>query len=258
MLGIWPPCNSLVSGNLIINLLDTGAMLYNKGITDDAECPQAKSKCSPWMTLLSLGKRNSLLQHKSKKTGLTSSEINHIFLFCSDLPRRTIIILRSVSRFNHKLTINIKPEWQKDKRDVSAQADLFTSQLSPSCQSWARDTREVVSPCHDQKWEKGNNSKMNTVFFHSSFGLWFVCLHIYHKSVQSQAWNVRPPLHPFSLPHTIWLYMLHCHLSYHLKGSQMSSHFSPWSCQAGSPKLLVTNVSPQPLKSEGPRGFFFF
>lgn len=36
MLGIWPPCNSLVSGNLI-NLLNTGAMLYNKGITDDAD-----------------------------------------------------------------------------------------------------------------------------------------------------------------------------------------------------------------------------
>lgn len=70
----------------------------------------------------------------------------------------------------------------------------------------------------------------------------------------------QPSLNPFSLPHIIWLYsclsLLHCHLSYNLKGSQMPSHFSPWSCQVGSPKVLVTNVSPQPLKSKGPRGFF--
>lgn len=57
-----------------------------------------------------------------------------------------------------------------------------------------------------------------------------------------------------------WLYpclsLRRCHLSYRLKGSQMPSHLCPWSCQKGAWKLLVTKVSPQPLKSKGPGALF--
>lgn len=148
--------------------------------------------------------------------------------------------------------INVKPEWYKDNTSLHLAA-------SPENESRVLH-REVVtvSPCHVRKWVTGNNSKTKC---------WRQCLcfvFVMHISVQWEARQKKkrsqPSLNPFSLPHIIWLYsclsLLHCHLSYNLKGSQMPSHFSPWSCQVGSPKVLVTNVSPQPLKSKGPRGFF--
>lgn len=111
---------------------------------------------------------------------------------------------------------------------------------------------------------------MNTIYF--LLKCWWQCARsvfvtrINHKSAQSatglkKCKQSQPPLlRPFSLPHIIPLYpclsLLHCHLSYNLKGSQMPSH--PPSHQVGAWKLLVTEVSPQPMKSEsekGPRGF---
>lgn len=114
---------------------------------------------------------------------------------------------------------------------------------------------------------------MNTIYF--LLKCWWQCARsvfvtrMNHKSAQSAAGlkkckQSQPPLlRPFSLPHIIRLYpclsLLHCHLSYNLKGSQMPSRPPPPpSCRVGVWKLLVTKVSPQPSKSEsekGPRGF---
>lgn len=82
---------------------------------------------------------------------------------------------------------------------------------------------------------------MNTIYF--LLKCWWQCARsvfvtrMNHKSAQSAAGlkkckQSQPPLlRPFSLPHIIRLYpclsLLHCHLSYNLKGLQMPSHPPP-------------------------------
>lgn len=82
---------------------------------------------------------------------------------------------------------------------------------------------------------------MNTIYF--LLKCWWQCARsvfvtrMNHKSAQSAAGlkkckQSQPPLlRPFSLPHIIRLYpclsLLHCHLSYNLKGSQMPSRPPP-------------------------------
>lgn len=76
--------------------------------------------------------------------------------------------------------------------------------------------------------------------------------------------KTQAPFPPLSLPShflTGTIPVCLCYIViYHIISRAHSCHhiISPWSYQVGAWKLLVTKVSPQPLKSKRPRGAFFF
>lgn len=138
---------------------------------------------------------------------------------------------------------------------------LATSQLSSSCHPWDESHRcmgilykEVVSPCQfclNPVWlrvsEEGQQKENERNLFSTSVVVTvrlFCLCHAHIPQVSMVKGNLKkthlallPLSHCFLLLHIIWLCpclsLLHCHLSYRLKGSQIPSHYFPWSCQVG-------------------------
>lgn len=211
---------------------------------------------------------------------------------CNDLSHLIKLILYYVSRSRISAQ---EHEINRDKCLVNAvqrqqrcffhrHSCLAASQLLPSCLSWDESHTyvppqtgpltlpgQLKSHLSENEWAGTTIARQKQSIFYPAVGDSASVLSLSRtlglpqvSMVVGKPKKTRAPFPPLSLPShflTGTIPVCLCYIViYHIISRAHSCHhiISPWSYQVGAWKLLVTKVSPQPLKSKRPRGLFFF